>query len=144
MAPGQRQKLGEKPRFFRRGEAGARSASRLSSFWTPPMAAYCVADAKELHAQATVLETDFADRVAAEPELLARHLTEAGHFEKAVPWWQRAGERATERSANAEAIGSWGRNDDGRVFALPRRADRVHAGGGLGEGPGREPGREYP
>jgi tetratricopeptide (TPR) repeat protein len=51
-----------------------------------------------------VLEADFADSVAAEPELLARHLTEAGLFEEAVPWWQRAGERATERSANHEAI----------------------------------------
>src|SRR5262249_5629070 len=35
---------------------------------------------------------------------LARHLTEAGLFGKAVRWWQRAGERANERSANAEAI----------------------------------------
>ena len=51
-----------------------------------------------------MLEADFADRVAAEPELLARHLTEAGLLEKAVPWWLRAGERATERSANLEAI----------------------------------------
>jgi predicted ATPase len=60
---------------------------------------------EELHARiAAVLEADFADRVAAEPELLARHLTEAGLFEKAVAWWQRAGERAAERSANAEAI----------------------------------------
>jgi predicted ATPase len=60
---------------------------------------------EELHARiASVLETDFAGRVAAEPELLARHLTEAGLLKKAVPWWLRAGERATERSANLEAI----------------------------------------
>jgi predicted ATPase len=60
---------------------------------------------EELHARiATVLEADVADRVAAEPELLARHLTEAGLLERGVPWWQRAGERATERSANLEAI----------------------------------------
>ena len=58
---------------------------------------------EELHARiATVLETDFAERVAAEPELLARHFTEAGLLEKAVPHWQRAGERATVRSANRE------------------------------------------
>ena len=38
------------------------------------------------------------------PELLARHLTEAGFLEKAVSYWQRAGERATRRSANLEAI----------------------------------------
>jgi predicted ATPase len=60
---------------------------------------------EELHARiAVVLEADFADRVAAEPELLARHLTEAALLEKAVPYWQRAGERATERSANREAV----------------------------------------
>ncbi len=60
---------------------------------------------EELHARiAAVLEADFADRVAVEPELLARHLTEAGLLEKAVPWWLRAGEWATERSADLEAI----------------------------------------
>ncbi len=60
---------------------------------------------EELHAHiAAVLETDFPEAVAAQPELLARHLTEAGLFEKAVPWWLRAGERATERSANSEAV----------------------------------------
>ncbi len=60
---------------------------------------------EQLHARiASVLEADFADAVAAEPELLARHLTEAGLLEKAVRYWQRAGERATERSANLEAI----------------------------------------
>jgi class 3 adenylate cyclase/tetratricopeptide (TPR) repeat protein len=60
---------------------------------------------EELHSRiAAVLEADFADAVAAEPELLARHLTEAGFLEKAVSWWQRAGERAVERSANPEAI----------------------------------------
>jgi predicted ATPase len=60
---------------------------------------------EELHARiAAVLETDFADRVAAEPELLARHLTDAGLLEKAVPWWLQAGEKAAERWANREAI----------------------------------------
>jgi class 3 adenylate cyclase/predicted ATPase len=58
-----------------------------------------------LHARiATVLEADFAGAVAAGPELLARHLTEAGLLERAVPCWRRAGERATERSADLEAI----------------------------------------
>ncbi len=51
---------------------------------------------EELHTRiAAVLEAEFADRVAAAPELLARHLTEAGLLEKAVSYWQRAGERAT-------------------------------------------------
>ena len=60
---------------------------------------------EELHTRiAAVLQADFTDRVAVEPELLARHLTEAGLFEKAVAYWQRAGEKAIERSANLEAI----------------------------------------
>jgi class 3 adenylate cyclase/predicted ATPase len=60
---------------------------------------------EELHARiAAVLEADFADTIAVEPELLARHLTEAGLLNKAVPYWQRAGERSAERSANLEAI----------------------------------------
>ena len=60
---------------------------------------------EELHARiAAVLQADFADRVAVEPELLARHLTEAGRFEEAGSCWLRAGERAAERSANLEAV----------------------------------------
>jgi predicted ATPase len=58
-----------------------------------------------LHARiAAVLEADFADRIALGPEVLARHLTDAGLLEKAVSYWQRAGERAAQRSANLEAI----------------------------------------
>src|SRR5262249_29126652 len=37
-------------------------------------------------------------------ELLAHHYTEAGLLEQALPYWQQAGRRASERSANAEAI----------------------------------------
>lgn len=37
-------------------------------------------------------------------ERLAHHYTEAGLTGKAVPYWQRAGLRAIERSANAEAV----------------------------------------
>jgi tetratricopeptide (TPR) repeat protein len=60
---------------------------------------------QELHTRiAAVLEADFADRITGEPELLARHLTEAQFLEKAVSYWQRAGERAAQRSANLEAI----------------------------------------
>jgi predicted ATPase len=60
---------------------------------------------EELHARiAGMLETDFPEEVAAEPELLAHHLTEGRLPEQAVRWWLCAGERATERSANLEAI----------------------------------------
>jgi class 3 adenylate cyclase/predicted ATPase len=60
---------------------------------------------EELHAQiVAALESEFPETVEAQPELLAQHLTEAGLVERAVAWWQRAGERATGRSANIEAI----------------------------------------
>jgi predicted ATPase len=45
------------------------------------------------------------DEDALQPELLAHHYTEAGLAEQAIPYWQRAAERAVQRSANVEAIG---------------------------------------
>src|SRR5262245_34153552 len=60
---------------------------------------------QQLHQRtAQVLEAQFSEVVATQPELLAHHLTEAGHPEQAVAYWQRAGERAVGRSANLEAI----------------------------------------
>jgi class 3 adenylate cyclase/predicted ATPase len=60
---------------------------------------------KELHSRiADVLVGQFPDRVSSTPELLAHHYTEAGLIEQAIPYWQRAGRRASERSANTEAI----------------------------------------
>jgi len=53
---------------------------------------------------AQVLEAQFPELVATQPELLAHHLTEAGHPAQAVGYWQRAGERAVARSAHLEAI----------------------------------------
>jgi predicted ATPase len=53
---------------------------------------------------AQVLEAQYPDLVATQPELLAHHLTEAGHHAQAVEYWQRAGERAVARSAHLEAI----------------------------------------
>jgi predicted ATPase/class 3 adenylate cyclase len=53
---------------------------------------------------AQVLEAHFAELRDTQPELLARHYTEAGLTEQAIPYWQRAGQRAVERSANLEAV----------------------------------------
>jgi predicted ATPase len=53
---------------------------------------------------AQVLETQFPDVVATQPELLAHHYTAAGCTEPAVRYWQRAGEHASDRSAYLEAI----------------------------------------
>ncbi|HEY7490121.1 MAG TPA: adenylate/guanylate cyclase domain-containing protein [Candidatus Tectomicrobia bacterium] len=53
---------------------------------------------------AQVLEAQFSETATTQPELLAHHYTEAGLTAQAVPYWQRAGQRAVERSANVEAI----------------------------------------
>ena len=42
--------------------------------------------------------------VTTQPELLARHYTEARRDDLALPYWKKAGERALERSANYEAV----------------------------------------
>jgi predicted ATPase len=56
------------------------------------------------HQIAELLEAQFPEIVMTEPEVVARHYTEAGWIELAVGYWQRAGQRAIERSANVEAI----------------------------------------
>ncbi len=53
---------------------------------------------------AQVLEQQFPQRAASEPERLAWHCEEGGLVEEAVSYYQRAGERAAQRSANAETI----------------------------------------
>ena len=60
---------------------------------------------QQYHQQiAQVLEAQFPDIVETQPELLAHHYTGAGSQEQAVGYWQRAGERALQRSANPEAV----------------------------------------
>jgi predicted ATPase/class 3 adenylate cyclase len=56
------------------------------------------------HRIAEVLEARFPETVEAQPGLLAFHYTEAGLMAQAVGYWQRAGEKAIDRSATAEAI----------------------------------------
>jgi predicted ATPase len=51
-----------------------------------------------------VLVERFPETVETQPELLAQHYTEAGLSEQAIAYWQRAGQRASERSAHLEAI----------------------------------------
>jgi predicted ATPase len=61
---------------------------------------------QQYHRQvAELLESSFADTVETSPELVAHHYSEAGLPAPAVAYWQRAGERALQRSANEEAIG---------------------------------------
>jgi class 3 adenylate cyclase/predicted ATPase len=53
---------------------------------------------------AQVLEARFPERGETQPELLAHHYTAAGLAEQAIGYWQRAGQLASDRSANLEAI----------------------------------------
>jgi predicted ATPase len=53
---------------------------------------------------AQVLVERFPETAETQPELLAHHYTEAGCQERAVDYWQRAGARASQRSAYAEAV----------------------------------------
>jgi predicted ATPase len=53
---------------------------------------------------AQVLVEQFPETAKTQPELLAHHYTEAGLSALAVGYWQRAGTRASERSAYVEAI----------------------------------------
>jgi class 3 adenylate cyclase/DNA-binding winged helix-turn-helix (wHTH) protein/predicted ATPase len=60
---------------------------------------------QQLHGQiAQILETQCAAMAETQPERLAHHYTEAGLGAQAVGYWQRAGQRAMERSAQMEAI----------------------------------------
>ncbi len=51
-----------------------------------------------------VYEESFPEAVETQPELVAHHYTEAGLNQRAISYWQKAGQIARERSANAEAI----------------------------------------
>src|SRR5262249_18783330 len=53
---------------------------------------------------AQVLAEQFPETAESQPELLAHHYTEAGLNAQAVPYWQRAGQHAIDRSAYLEAI----------------------------------------
>ena len=60
---------------------------------------------RALHARiAETLESQFPDIVERQPELLARHCTEAGLIEKAAHLWGEAGQRSLDKSALLEAI----------------------------------------
>src|SRR5262249_7951153 len=52
---------------------------------------------------------EFAAVAAAEPELVAHHLTQAGLDEPAIEWWGKAGDQALHRSAFKEAAAHLGK-----------------------------------
>ena len=76
----------------------------------------------ELHERiASALEQQFLDVCEAQPEVLARHYTQAGLGPQAIRYWQRAGNRAARRSANKEAVAHF-RNALELLEALPDKA----------------------
>jgi tetratricopeptide (TPR) repeat protein len=54
---------------------------------------------------AQVVAERFPETAETQPEVLAQHYTAAGLHAQALPYWQRAGQRALERSAYREAVG---------------------------------------
>ena len=106
--------------LFRQGVSHRMRAICSSTHWcrTPPMAPCCAnRDARFTPASPIRWKSHFADIAENQPELLARHYTEAGLIEKAADLWGKAGQRSLARSALVEAIG--------QAFARAR-PDREH------------------
>ena len=72
---------------------------------------------------ARALAERFPEIVERQPELVAHHLSEAGLTAEAIAYWQRAGQRAIERSAHLEAIVHLTRGLEA-LGALPDAPDR--------------------
>ncbi|HYI81984.1 MAG TPA: AAA family ATPase, partial [Acetobacteraceae bacterium] len=82
---------------------------------------------RRLHARiAEALEERFPETADTQPELLAHHCAEAGMAERAIAYWRRAGERASERSANVEAVAHLSRGL-GLVEGMPDTPGRAEA-----------------
>jgi hypothetical protein len=62
-----------------------------------------------LHRRAAELLREQPERAAAEPEVIAHHLTQAGLDDLAIEWWGKAGDQALRRSAFQEAIAHLGK-----------------------------------
>ena len=78
---------------------------------------------RALHARiAETLEGQFAEIAESQPELLARHYTEAGLIEKAVSFWRTAGQRSLARSALLEGMEQLKRALD-QIATLPATPD---------------------
>ena len=86
---------------------------------------------QELHSRiANALVVGCPETVETQPELVAHHFAEAGLPERAIEYLQKAGRRAIERSANAEAIGQLTRARE-LLQSLPTGVERTRAALGL-------------
>jgi class 3 adenylate cyclase/predicted ATPase len=84
---------------------------------------------RALHARiAETFESQFAETAESQPEILARHCTEAGLIEKAAGLWGKAGQRSLDRSALAEATAQFTRALE-QIATLPgtpaRRREQI-------------------
>jgi tetratricopeptide (TPR) repeat protein len=81
---------------------------------------------RQLHAEvAEAIEGRFAALAAAQPEILARHWSEAGATEKALEAWKAAGDAASARRAFTEAEAAY-RRALAEVAALEASPERDH------------------
>jgi class 3 adenylate cyclase/predicted ATPase len=79
---------------------------------------------QHLHAQiAEALEQQSPELMESQPELFARHYTEAGLTEKSVAYWGKAGHRSAARSAMAEATAQFQRGLE-QLALLPDTPER--------------------
>jgi predicted ATPase len=73
---------------------------------------------------AQVLEARFPEVVETQPELMAHHCTAAGQDESAINYWQKAGQRALQRSAYVGAIAHL-RQGLAMLTTLPETPERL-------------------
>ena len=91
--------------LFRQGVPPTRLICSNMHWCRTPPTALCCASLDALHARiAETLESQFAEIAENQPELLARHYTEAGLIEKAASLWGKAGQRSLARSALVEGV----------------------------------------
>jgi class 3 adenylate cyclase/tetratricopeptide (TPR) repeat protein len=80
---------------------------------------------RELHTRiALTIEQKFPELAASRPETLAYHYTEAGVIAKAVRYWRKAGQKASDRSANVEAIAQLRKGLE-LLLVVPVTSDRL-------------------
>lgn len=70
-----------------------------------------------------ILEQQFAEIAAAQPEVLALHFSEAGCTKKAIDYWEKAGTRSLERRAHKKSIQQFQRGLE-LLRTLPESPDR--------------------
>jgi predicted ATPase len=81
---------------------------------------------QHLHARiAQAIEEGFPDVGETQPEVLARHFTDGGLGQRAIPYWRRAGELAAARSANLEAIAHLSQGLE-LIATLPNGAEQLN------------------